>query len=289
MDFSIRPARLSDQLAIEEFTVDTFDWGDYVAGVFPDWIADPLGHVLVATDDADQAIAVGRGLMLSAEELWLQGARVREDWRRKGIASTVGESIISWSEEQGAKVARLAVEGWNIRAQRQVENIDFRIVSRWMIADRSVDSSGPMVPSNGGQRAKARRKLQQAPSAEAEPAWVSWRSGPLVGPARGLHMSRWRWSLLHLDDLQQAGKRGELWSSQAGWAHVRRQEDRLMTGWLECGPDDGSDMIRSLVDLALDAGAQNLQVTIPAVGWLEEVLLSLNFDQAPMLIYERAM
>jgi hypothetical protein len=252
-------------------------------------MADPSGQVTVATDDADHAIAVGRGLMLSSDEVWIQGARVEEDWRRKGIASAVGESIVSWSKSQGAKVARLAVEEWNTPARGQVENINFRVVSRWVVASRSVDASAPMVPGNGGKRAKARRKLQQAPSAEAEPAWLSWRSGPLVKPGRGLHVSHWRWSLMHLADLQQAGKRGELWSSQAGWAHVRREEDRLMIGWLDCGRDDGSDMIRSLVDLALDAGAQHLRVTVPAVEWLEDALRSLHFDLAPMLIYERSL
>lgn len=289
MKFLIRPARLSDQDAIAEFTADTFDWGDYVADAFIDWISDEAGQVMVATDDSDRAVGVGRGLMLSENEAWLQGARVSDGWRRRGIASAVGETIVAWALSRGAEVVRLVVEDWNTAAQSQVEAVGFRMVGRWVVANRSVDASAPAIPTNGGQRAKARRKLELAPSAEAVPAWVSWRSGPLVQPTRGLHVSSWRWSQLRLKTLEQAGRSGELWSSQAGWAHVEREDDRLKVGWLECGPDDAIDMTRSLVDLALATDAKQLQITIPAVGWLQAALQSLHFDSTPMLIYERDM
>lgn len=287
MHFSIRPARLSDQAAIKEFTTDTFDWGDYIADVLPDWVSDPLGQVMVATDESDHAVAVGRGLMLSEDEAWLQGARVSQQWRRRGIASAVGESIFAWSLTRGAKVARLAVEEWNAPAQKQVEAIGFRNVARWVVASRSVAASSPAIPTNGGQRSKARRKLEQAPSSEGVPAWVSWRSGPLVRPARGLRASHWRWSQLRLNHLEQAGKGGELWSSQAGWAWVERDGDQIRVGWVECGPDDGMDMVRSLVDLAIASGAEAVQITIPAVPWLEEAVQSLSFELSTMLVYEK--
>ena len=285
----IRPAVPSDKADIAAFTTETFEWGDYVADVLPDWIEDPDGRVMVATDDADRAIAMGRGVMLSETELWLQGARVSTEWRRQGLASEIGEAIINWARERGALVARLGTETWNIAAQRQVESAGFRPVGDWVVAVRGIDLTEPAAATNGGQRAKARRKLDRTHSSDAVPAWVSWRSGPLVGPARGLHSWNWRWSRLELEYLVQAAKDGHLWSSQAGWAYLRYEEDRLAVGWLDCGPDDATDMIRSLLDLATAAEVERVLITVPVVTWLVAALEATQFDLHQMIIYELAL
>jgi hypothetical protein len=47
------------------------------------------------------------------------------------------------------------------------------------------------------------------------------------------------------------------------------------------------DMVRSLVDLAIASGAEAVQITIPAVPWLEEAVQSLSFELSTMLIYEK--
>jgi len=285
----IRPAVLSDREKIATFTADTFEWGDYVSDVLPEWIEDPNGRVMVATDDQDRAIAMGRGVMLSETEVWLQGARVSTNWRRQGLATAIGEAIIDWAQERGALVARLGTETWNIAAQRQVESGGFRPVGDWVVATRTIEPAEPAAPTNGGQRAQARRKLDRTHSSDAVPAWVSWRSGPLVGPARGLHAWHWRWARLELEYLIQAAKVGELWSSQAGWAYLRYHDDRLAVGWLECGPDDALDMVRSIVDLASAAEVDRVHVTVPVVPWLVAALEAAGFELHQMIIYERAL
>jgi GNAT superfamily N-acetyltransferase len=289
MDHRIRPARPEDAEPIGAFTADTFEWGDYVADVLADWIQDPNGQVMVATDDNDVPIAMGRGVMLSATELWLQGARVSTEWRRHGLASAIGGAIVDWARDRGALVARLGTETWNIAAQRQVESAEFRPVGDWVVAVREIAPAEPAAPTNGGQRAKARRKLARTHSSDAIPAWVSWRSGPLVAPARGLHTWRWRWSRLELEYLTQAAKDGELWSSQAGWAFLRYHANRLAVGWLECGPDEATDMVRSVVDLATEAEVERVHITVPVVDWLVAALETAQFDLHQMIIYERAL
>ena len=123
MDYVIRQARPEDADAIGGFTTDTFEWGDYITEVLPHWMAAENGCVMVAADENDQPVALGRGLMISGTELWLQGARVSEQWRRRGLASAIGESLVTWATERGARVARLLTEGWNEPAQRQVPPI----------------------------------------------------------------------------------------------------------------------------------------------------------------------
>ena len=289
MDYHIRPARPEDAETIGAFTADTFEWGDYITEVLPHWMASEDGCVMVAADNNDQPVALGRGLMISKTELWLQGARVSDPWRRRGLATAIGESLVAWASERGANVARLLTEGWNKPAQHQVEKTGFHRAGDWIVGRRSITQEEPVAPTNGGQRAKARRKLELAHSSEAIPAWVSWRSGPLIRPARGLHVDGWRWARLTAEHLIAAGKKGRLWSSQAGWIVTRRDRETLYVDWLDCGPDDIDDLMRSIVDHACEQRADILRITVPDVAWVTAALERVGCELHPMFIYERAL
>jgi GNAT superfamily N-acetyltransferase len=286
MDVTIRPARAGDVETINEFTADTFEWGDYVSDMLPIWLASDNGIVLVAADAEDRAIAVSRGLMMSPTEAWLQGTRVEQEWRRRGVASELTAGLVDWARQQGGRVARLLTEEWNDPARRQVEKSGFLCTSTWVVGTRSIAKAEPATSGNGGKRARARRKLELAHSSEAVPAWVSWTSGPLVRPARGLHADGWRWAELTADHLARAGKHGSLWSSQAGWVVTRGDGDTLYADWLDCGPDDIDDMFRSIVDMAYEAHADRLRITVPDVDWLVLALKRAGFEPHSMLIYE---
>ncbi|HEX5672166.1 MAG TPA: GNAT family N-acetyltransferase, partial [Acidimicrobiia bacterium] len=73
---SIRAARAGDLPAIQEFTADTFEWGDYVPDEFATWLTEPEVLVIVATDPDDRAVAMARVALLSPREAWLSAARV---------------------------------------------------------------------------------------------------------------------------------------------------------------------------------------------------------------------
>lgn len=286
MDLKIRPARADDAPAIAEFTAETFEWGDYIPEVFLHWLESEDGRVMVAVDASDKAVALGRGLMMSPTELWMQGARVSTEWRRQGIASAIGEALIEWARGRGARIARLLTEGWNEPAQRQVEKSGFARTSDWIVGRRTIGDIKPATSGNGGQRARARRKLELAHSSEAIPAWVSWTAGPLVRPARGLHVDGWRWSELTAEHLVQAGKKGRLWSSQAGWVVTRRDGDTFYADWVDCGPDDIDDMFRSVADLAVESRAETLRITVPDIDWLAAALRKVGCEIHHMYIYE---
>ncbi len=290
MDVTIRPARMEDHGAIASFTRDTFDWGDYVTRVYKDWIADPNGIVLVAAGPDDAAVAMAKVALLSPREAWAQGARVHPDWRRRGIATRLSDELWLWAAERGARVVRLAVEDWNDAARAQVEQMGFRPVSEWAIAGRPVGDASPVPEGNGGRRRHGEERLRRVPSSEADPAYLSWTSGPLSVAARHLFpVVGWTWRRLTADDLAAAARRQELWEGPPGWAVALLEEDQFSAQWVETSAADAYRMVRALVDAAVAAGAEQFHAKVPSVDWLVRALRRNACEIRPLTIYARAL
>ncbi len=289
MDYRIRAARADDKPAIASFTEDTFSWGDYVVDAFDRWLIDPNGLLLVATDGDDHPVAISRGTMLSATELWLQGARVHPEWRRRGIASALDRTTEDWARDRGGRICRLAIEDWNTPARVQVEKIGLRPVSEWVHASRTVRTAAPVAKGNGGRRRPPLDRFVRAPSAEAQPAFMAWSGGPLGRTARGLLAIGWTWRRLSVEDLVRAAKAGALWMCPAGWVLAAPNEETLELGWLEAGPDDIGELLKSALDLAAELDAERLSLKVPEVPWLVDELERTGFDTGRIIIYERAL
>ncbi len=286
MGFNIRVARIEDKSAIAPFTRATFWWGDYVYDVFESWLDDRGGRLLVATDGTDTAVAVGRGVLVSPNEAWVEGIRVRPDRRQEGVAAAIARDVIGWSRDEGADVVRFVVEEGNTASMALARSLGMRAVSRWDRAGRPVEAAPPVTSGNGGKRVPARERLRPAHSSEAEPAFVSWRSGALLRAARGLFMVDWRWRILEMDDLRIAEQRRRLYASRAGWALVDTSSEQLEVGWLETGPDDAADFARALVDLSIEAGAVSLEAVYPSAPWLTAAFESAGCEIHPLVVWE---
>jgi GNAT superfamily N-acetyltransferase len=287
--YEIRPARAEDHSAIVSFTEATFDWGDYVASAFEDWLDDPQGLAVVAADPDDRAVAVSKATLVSGTEAWFQGARVHPEWRRRGIANAMADAMAEWARSRGAKVVRLLVEDWNEPAQRQVEAGGFRAVGSWAVAERTVGAASPVPSGNGGRRVPALEQLVRAPSAEAEPAYMSWSTGELGRAARSLVAAGWMWRRVSSADLVASAKAEALWAARSGWVIAARNEDAFEVGLVETRPDDATDLMRALVDLAVAEGAERIRIKIPDVAWLTAAARRAGCDLWRMVLYERSL
>lgn len=287
--FSIRPARGDDKTAVATFTTGTFDWGDYVLDRFDDWLEEPNSVVMVGVDPTDTAISCSFVSMVSPTEAWFQGARVRDNWRRKGVASAMNAHGFEWAREHGALVARLTVEDWNVAARNQVESDGFRNVGSWVRATRAVGEASPLPAGNGGQRVSAQEQLVRAHASESTPAFMSWSTSSLARAGRGLFAIGWRWRRLTEADLEQFARHEALWMARSGWVIAAPSNDRLEVGWLETRDDDAVDLLRSIVDLATKLDTESIGITVPSVPWLTSATRRAGCELHPMTVYEASL
>ncbi|HUO45919.1 MAG TPA: GNAT family N-acetyltransferase [Acidimicrobiia bacterium] len=289
MELAIRSGRPKDLEAVRAFTTGTFEWGDYVPGEFLRWLEDPHASVLIAADHNDAPVAVGKVKMLSTREAWLSGARVHPDYRRQGIGSALNDFGVEWARERGALVIRLATEDNNTAARAQVEKLGYRAVARFAMARREFEKASPVA--NGGQRLPADERLDLASSSEAEPAYLVWSSGDLPAASHGLYASDgWAFRRLQANDLLQAAKRRQLWTSPSAWAIIEPDEGELWLPLFVTTPEDASRGARALTDLGHEQGVEVVSTLVPMIDWLEDALVGEHFSLLhPNHIYEKAL
>ena len=292
--FTIRPGRVEDIPVVRSFTEDTFSWGDYVGREFPVWLNQPDQLAIVAADDQDAPVAVARVGLLSDVEAWLSGARVHPDHRRQGIGSVMNDFGVQWAREKGARVIRLATEEDNSPARSQVEKLGYRSVARFVLATRAVEGRGGAgmgTGSNGGRRLTGPERLDLAPSAEADPAYLVWSTGDLARTGHQMFAADgWAFRRLWPADLVAAAKARRLWTSPSAWVITEEEDGDMWVPLLVTTLEDADRAAIALVDLAQEREAKLLKVMIPRVDWLEEALQRRGFaTEHPNLIYEKAL
>jgi ribosomal protein S18 acetylase RimI-like enzyme len=129
-DLEIRLAREEDREAVLAFTQHTWEWGDYIAGVWDEWLHDEHGTLLVAVKDG-RPVGVSHLRMLNGEEAWLEGARVDPAFRQQGVASALFDAQIAEARRREASTARLITESTNAPAIRLIERTPMRRVGAY--------------------------------------------------------------------------------------------------------------------------------------------------------------
>lgn len=285
MDYSLRAARYDDKELLAPWTSHTFAWGDYVVDSFDDWLAHPQSQVLVAADDSDEPVAVARGVLLSLDELWLQGVRVHPDWRRQGIASQLGTALQKWGADQGAKVAQLMTEDWNDAAREQVTGIGFRETATWLRAFQTTEHSG----RRGAIKLRPAEPLRRAGSVEADPAYFAWSASELSRRARRMMAVSWQWRRLHPEDLVRAAEHGALWAGPTGWAIAAPRNNYLEVGWVHTTPERAGEHLEGLLAVAGNERASALEIMMPKTEWLESAAAEANFELENLILFEKAL
>lgn len=277
MDVTIRPGQPGDVESIASWTSDTFSWGDYIPERLPDWLDDPDGDVLVATDETDTPMAMCHVAMLSAREGWLEGARVHPERRRSGLGKRLNDAGVEWVRDRGGRVVRLVTEASNMAARNQVRQLGYREVSRWLFAEFDVDPT---------HRTSERYRMRPAPGSDAEAAWLFWAGSDLARESRELIALGWRWRMARPSDV--TGASGLLVQSAAGWALLEQPADeRMRTNWIASTPEDMLGLIDGLLDFAAERGVSELNIKLPDLPWTAEAIRRSGSDPNPVIVHAK--
>ena len=176
-------------------------------------------------------------------------------------------------------MVRLATEGDNDAAIRQVEGLGYRRSSTWLFSKWDRASTQPS-DSPG---------LSQAPAQDADAAWVFWSTCELSAAGRGLWSEGWRWRSARPVDLNEAAEAGSLYQASAGWAVVTEVEhdtEYLRADWVATDARDLPTLVNGLLGLAHTMG-KGLYVRLPNVDWGLETLTRAGGDPSPILVFAK--
>lgn len=127
----VRLARPEDKAAVLAFCEHTWEWGDYLAEVWDEWLDDTSGRLLVAALE-ERPVAVVHMQMVSGEECWLEGMRVGPAARGRGVSRQLNQQAMQEAKKLGAKVARLATRFDNERAQHLLHQGEFEHIGTFL-------------------------------------------------------------------------------------------------------------------------------------------------------------
>lgn len=274
----IRPARESDLPALIAFTTDTFEWGDYVPSMLPEWLDDDRGVVMVAVDDDDVPIAMSRTVFLTDAEVWSHAARVHPDHRGRGIAGDLADRLMVWARERGGLVTRLLIEDDNLPSITHVTKVGFTRAVSVVRATRAVGAASVNPEGNGGRRHPSRLNARPGKSQDLVLVRSVWSTSEVGRSLRGLIGGEWRFHRLRDRDIEEAAATGDLWEIGSSWAISARREDRFDVRLLATEPDEAYDVIKALVDTANSGGAESMELWLADTDWLVQAARRCGFE-----------
>jgi GNAT superfamily N-acetyltransferase len=138
-----------DKDAVLAFCAHTFDDGDYLPEVWDDWLADPKGQLLIGVLNG-VPVGAAKVSMLTSSEAWLEGLRVDERYRHRGLAWQFHLRCLRTAHDLGAEVARLVTSSRNTAVHRIAERVGMRHVASCLDMIASAlppeEGSAPLVP-----------------------------------------------------------------------------------------------------------------------------------------------
>ena len=92
----IRKAKASDKSKVLDFCKNTFSWGDYIVDVWDYWIVE--GNLLVLTENKTPAAICHSSFF--DKQVWIEGIRVNEKFRKKGFAKKIKTKVYNYSKQK---------------------------------------------------------------------------------------------------------------------------------------------------------------------------------------------
>lgn len=286
-ELTIRPARPEDKAAVLAFCEHTWEWGDYIAEVWDEWLADPAGQLMVVVLDG-RPVAIVHMLMVAPHECWLEGMRVDPDMRRRGVSKRLNAEAMSEARKLGATVARLAIHADNVRSQQAAAQGGFEQIGTFLHYE------APAEPLPGEEQPSLAR-------AGDLPALMALLDRSTVYPALGgLLYTGWSGRTLtqevmqeHLtSDMVLALRQWDDFQAIAICGFQDADDVLLMVEYLDGTSEGIGRLAYGLRALAARNGLERVLVTIPDLLMLRDVLEGTGYqavDSGVFWVYERSL
>ncbi|OGO35872.1 MAG: hypothetical protein A2W35_06435 [Chloroflexi bacterium RBG_16_57_11] len=206
----IRPARENDTADMLEVTRQIWEGHDYVPLVWPGWLADPNGGLLVA-EHQGRVIGLGKLSHLAGDDWWLQGLRVHPEFERHGVATQITEALVEEWQRNGSGTVRLATSSQRLPVHQLCERLGFVKVGEYsvFVAPAADEATPAFLPTS--------LDFRPLLDSESEEAAEFALNSPTLSLADGLMDLSWQWAPPHPALFQQAIQRQQAW-----WWHGRR-------------------------------------------------------------------
>jgi ribosomal protein S18 acetylase RimI-like enzyme len=284
---TIRLAQPEDKAAVLAFCAQTWEWGDYIADVWDQWLTDPGGKLLVAVLDG-RPVGLEHLRLLAPGECWLEGMRVDPVVRGQGIAGRLNEYAMQEARKQGATVARLATHAENVVAQRLLERSGFEQIGTFaQYMAPAADVPGAPLPGVAGQKDL--------------PALLAVLDRSNIYPALGGLVYRdWAGRALTEALLQERLLSGNIfvlrqWDDVQALAICGPQipdEPALLVEYIDGTPEGVGSLAYGLRALAAGRGLEEVVLTLPDLLMLRDGLEGAGYQaegEGCFLVYERSL
>ncbi|MBI5860312.1 MAG: GNAT family N-acetyltransferase [Nitrosarchaeum sp.] len=122
----IRDAINSDKFSVLNFCKDTFSWGDYIQDVWDYWLSE--GNLLLV----EKQYPVGMcHAFFSKNQIWIEGIRIKSNFRRQGLASELIKHVESLAKEKQILFSFMLVDTKNSSSISMAKSLNYHIFQTW--------------------------------------------------------------------------------------------------------------------------------------------------------------
>jgi ribosomal protein S18 acetylase RimI-like enzyme len=216
----IRLAKKSDRDIVLQFCTDTFTWGDYIDRVFDLWYHEPHGKLFVAEEDTlnrndnyvcdpskqhktdaiitnttanVQPIALSHVVLCpNKTRLWIEGIRVKQNYRRNKVATALVDEMLEYGRRQGAIEASAIISVNNMASRLLFENKGFNVVSKWGYYNIQINNN-EYNQINNKNSSKDKVKKRIATLQDADDVWDYLQGSKTYRLSGKRYFESWRW------------------------------------------------------------------------------------------------
>jgi len=118
----------NEKQAVLGFCKNTFSWGDYIGDVWDSWIKE--GNFLVIHDE-DVPVAICHAVIYKGKQVWIEGIRVNENFRRKGYASKLVTESEKIGKQNGCTLSYMLIESTNKKSLDLAKKLKYEKFETW--------------------------------------------------------------------------------------------------------------------------------------------------------------